>query len=273
MRGIAGLGAGALLLLGGLLLMPIAASAETIELATRPGVSVRVVLVRPSGPPIGSVILLAGGAGRLDIAADGTIGRGSGNHLVRSRALYAQAGFVTAVPDIAAGFKTHEDVTDDYRWSAEHAADLGALVVRLRAIRAPVHIVGTSRGAVSVANAVARLSGAARPDSFVISSGVLMHVDGRLPSVEANVPALRGTRVPGLLVAHRQDACRFTPARDMPRFRRWLGADAPIEEISVDGGGPPRGEPCGARHFHGFEGIDGEVTRRIADWLRSRSAR
>ena len=46
------------------------------------------------------------------------------------------------------------------------------------------------------------------------------------------------------------NACRYTPARDVPRFKRWLGAEASIEEIHVDGGGPPRGEACGARHFH-----------------------
>ncbi len=244
------------------------AGAEVIDLPTRPGVTIRTLLER-APIAIGSVVLIAGGPGRLDLTSDGRLGRGGGNQLVRSRALYVAAGFITAVPDIAAEFKQGDDVAPGYRWSVEHAADLGAVVRHLRALKAPVYIVGTSMGALSVANAVARLSGSELPDAFVITSGLLMQQAARMPSVERDISAITRTELPALLVAHRQDSCRFTPASDAPRFRRLLAASKRVEVVMLDGGGPPLGNVCEARHFHGFEGLDREVTATITDWLKA----
>lgn len=246
-----------------------AAAEAVIDLPTRAGVATRVLIDRPAAP-VASVILLAGGAGRLDLGSDGTIGRGRGNQLVRTRAGYAAAGFVTATPDIAEAFKRGDDVEAGYRWSAEHAADLGALVRHLRAIKAPVFVVGTSRGALSVAALVAREQGPARPDAFVITAGLLMDRGRNVPSVQTHIPTMAATPLPGLLVGHRQDACRSTPAADMPRFKSLLASSPLVDIVYLDGGGPPRGDACEARHFHGFEGIDDEVVAVVTAWLKQR---
>ncbi|OGA48974.1 MAG: hypothetical protein A3F74_25110 [Betaproteobacteria bacterium RIFCSPLOWO2_12_FULL_62_58] len=43
------------------------------------------------------------------------------------------------------------------------------------------------------------------------------------------------------------------------------------ELIRIAGGGPVQGDPCEARHYHGFIGIEDEVVRRIADWIKTSS--
>ncbi len=143
-----------------------------IEVGSR-GQKVRTLLLRPD-QPVGSVILMAGGHGNLDLGPDGRIGWGAGNQLVRTRAAYARAGFVTAVPDIAPDLKIPNGGVSGYRFGAAQAQDLGALVTYLRAIKSPVVIIGTSRGAISAANAVARLNGPQRPDAMVLTSAMLM---------------------------------------------------------------------------------------------------
>ena len=55
------------------------------------GQSIRAVQIVPK-VKLGSVILLAGGNGRLDITAKGAITKLANSQLVRTRAKYAQAG-------------------------------------------------------------------------------------------------------------------------------------------------------------------------------------
>jgi hypothetical protein len=64
---------------------------EVVEIASR-NQRVRALLLKP-GRPVASVILLAGGDGKLSLGKDGKIG--AGNQLVRTRADYAKAGFAT----------------------------------------------------------------------------------------------------------------------------------------------------------------------------------
>jgi hypothetical protein len=74
-------------LISGLLYCPPVPAAETAveDFATRPGVTQRVLFIKPENP-VASVILSAGGHRRLDIFLNGSFGEGAGNCLVRSRA-------------------------------------------------------------------------------------------------------------------------------------------------------------------------------------------
>jgi hypothetical protein len=167
------------------------AAEMVVDVPTRSGMSVRILVLEPPAPPKAAVVLIAGGSGRLDIAPDGRILVNGGNQVIRTRADYARAGFLTAVTDIAEDFKYGgRGVADNYRWSSEHARDIGAVVAWLRAKVPVVHLVGTSRGALTVGNAAVRLEGAERPDTIVITSGMLMAVSGKQPSVERSVGRL-----------------------------------------------------------------------------------
>lgn len=249
--------------------MPAAAVETVLDLPTR-GSSMRVLVDSPANP-VGAVILIAGGSGRLDIEPDGRIAMLSGNQLVRTRSQYTAQGLATAVPDIAEDLKVGKSgVRDRYRWSAEQAADLGALIDHLRRTAAKVYLVGTSRGALSTANAAVRLQGTQRPNAIVITSGMLMHKTADQPSVERNVSPLTAITMPTLLLANEDDACAYTPASATMPFKALLTASPRVDVAMLRGGNPDRkGMECEAAGYHGFSGLDAQVVRTIADWLKA----
>lgn len=243
-----------------------------VEIEAR-GQKVRAVVLKPANPK-GSVILFAGGDGRLDITAGGEISKLRFNQLVRTRALYARAGYVTLVPDIAPSFKVGASgVVDLYRASRAFAQDIGAMVKYLRGIvPRPVVAIGASRGSMSVANGVAKLKshGDLRPDVAVLTSAFL--------KIGANAPGLTVWKlangnaglldVPTMLVWHVADACPHTSAATVGPFRAWYqGSGRKLAEQSFSGGLPAESEPCEARSPHGFYGLDPDVARAITGWI------
>ncbi len=248
----------------------LAQAQQVVDVPTRPGRSVRALVLRPPSPPRGSIILLAGGHGNLSIGRDGAIAWGKGIHVVRARAEFARAGYTVLLPDIAPDHKRGEDAVADYRESVAHAMDLGALVNYLRKTAAPVFLVGTDRAAVSVANAAVRLSANDRPDAIVITSGLLLNVSRKQPSVERLVPGLQRLSLPTLLVAHANDACKLSPPTQPAAFQqRFLTGAKKVDIRLISGGVSTAGDPCGALTNHGFAGQDGEVIRTIAEWLKA----
>ena len=72
---------------------PCSALAQTVsvvDLPTRPGVTERILFLTPDAPRAAAV-LFSGGDGYVGIAPDGSVANG-GNFLVRTRALFTQAG-------------------------------------------------------------------------------------------------------------------------------------------------------------------------------------
>src|SRR5262245_48051101 len=126
------------------LVAALAQTDQVVDVPTRPGQRMRLLVLKPAGTAEASVILLAGGHGNLRLGKTGSTGWGKGNQLVRTRAAYAQAGFLTAVPDIAPDLKQGEGGVPRYRWSDTYARDIGALVKHLRGLSAPVYLVRTS---------------------------------------------------------------------------------------------------------------------------------
>lgn len=252
--------------LAALVCEPAQASDPVIEVPTR-GQKMRALLLTPSNP-VGSVILLAGGHGNLALDKDGKIGWGTGNQLVRTRASYAKAGFVTAVPDIAPDLKQGDGGVPRYRWSDKYARDIGALVKHLRGVKEPVYLVGTSRAALSVAKASVTLSGAEAPDALVITAGMLVHIDDKQPSAERSVGNLERIRQPVFIVYHEKDGCRYTPASSAVRAKALLKGAKKVDVRILTGGSAGSGNPCEANSHHGFLGQDEEVVQVVTGWLK-----
>jgi hypothetical protein len=191
----------------------------------------RAVLLKPSAPRA-SVILMPGGDGRIAAGPGGTIGRLKGNQLVRTRKAYEAHGLAVLVVDA--------DV------------DLKAAVDYMRAIKAPVTVIGTSRGTLRAAEGIAA---GARPDALVLTSGFLSAESGS----GQNVVAILGSpsRLPRTLVIHhRRDGCRFTRPAGVEPFIKWAAGRARV--VWLDGG-VSAGNPCQAKAYHGFNGLDGRV--------------
>ncbi|MFZ4806163.1 MAG: hypothetical protein ACOYLQ_02825 [Hyphomicrobiaceae bacterium] len=251
-------------------LLPAAVKADeaVVEIPSRRQL-VRTLVGKPSGTPAASLVLLAGGHGNLAIAKGGAIGWGAKNQVVRTRSNYVGAGFVTAVPDVAPDLKDGEGGKSGYRWSESHAKDLGAVVKHLRSFGKPVYIVGTSRAALSVANAAARLTGEEAPDAIVITSGMIAHFDDKHPSAQRNVGNLGRIKQPVLIVYHEKDGCAYTPASSAEPARKLFTGARKVDVQLLKGGSAGSGDPCQAMSHHGFLGMDGDVVKTIATWLKA----
>jgi hypothetical protein len=241
------------------------ACGQVVTLQTHDGTTTRYALSAPQNPK-GALILLAGGGGYLDLDAQGCAQNLKGNSLVRSQELFHREGFATALVD-APSDHTAMDGLGGFRALAPHAEDLGKVVADLRArMKGPVWIIGTSRGAISAANAAARLSAL---DGVVLTSPVTVGTARGRKSWTAQTVhdnRIEDIRVPLLVVSHSQDGCfRSPPAGAQGIANRYKGARSQV--VVVSGGMPGKGEACEGRSPHGFNGMEAEVAAGIARFV------
>ena len=238
-----------------------------------------VAMPPPSAPQEGLValVLLPGGPGYLALDAQGCGRNLKGNSLVRSRDLFHHAGFATALVDAPSDHRG-EDGLGSFRMAPQHAEDIGKVIAAVREkTQGAVWLVGTSRGAISAANAASRLTGPAAPDGLVLTSPVTSgRVGGRKAWVAQTVfsSKLDAIRVPVLVVVHAADTCIRTP----PSLAGGIAAKtngAREQTVVVKGGsGGRRGvsvEACEGRSPHGFIGQETEVADGIARFIRGGS--
>lgn len=240
-----------------------------VDVPTRPGVTVRYAAFAPDGPPRAIVLLFVGGQGALHIPDQtGPDWQSIGNFLSRSRENFRKRGLYVAVVDAPSDHSG--GLIQNFRISADHATDMAAVIADLRR-RAPgvaVWVIGTSRGSISAASIAARLRGAAGPDGVVLTSSVTRAGGAHAPSRDTVLDVdLADIRVPVLIVNHRNDACEFAAPADAPRILARLSAAPHKEMLTVDGGGPPRGDPCEPYGYHGYPGIEDRVVATIVDWI------
>ena len=229
---------------------------ETVDLPTRPGATQRILAIKPEKPKA-AVVLFAGGDGNIGIQPDGRISRG-GNFLVRSRELFSGHDLLTIVIDAPSDHSTVP------RETADHVTDIKAVIAWSRQqAPVPVWLVGTSRGTQSAAYVATQLPIAAGgPDGIVLTATML--TDRRGTAVPEM--ALDRLRIPVLVAHHRHDGCRYCLFSDMPQLMDRL-TTPPRRELLVFEGGNDVGDPCQARAYHGFNGIEREVVGRIAAWI------
>src|ERR1700675_1620459 len=191
----------------------------------------RAVLIKPAAPRA-SVILMPGGSGAIAAGDHGDIHGLNFNQLVRTRNAYAARGLAVLVLDAG--------------------TPLSAAVAYMAAIKRPVTVIATSRGTIRAAEGIAR---GARPDALVLTSGLLSAESGsgqNVMSILGSPASLPRT----LVIHHRQDSCRSTLPAGVEPFVKWSAGRARAAWVS---GGTSEGDPCEARAYHGFNGVDGQV--------------
>lgn len=234
---------------------------QFVKLSTREGVTVPTWVISP-GSVKASVVLFAGGSGRLEISEQG-IGR-NGNFLVRSKNMFVQHGFVVMIPDVP----SDQGDLHSFRTSELHATDIRHMISWLRKLNPdkPVWLIGTSRGVLSVAGAASRLTGKQGPDGIVLSASVTRPSNSGAESLED--VALEKITVPTLLVHHEQDECYVTPFADIPELSEQL-KQVRNKQIKSYRGGKNQGHECRARSYHGFNGLENIVIKDMSDWIFS----
>jgi len=248
-----------------LLLVPATAGAleEQIRtIPTRPDVTESFVLIHPSRPPVASVILFMGGRGGLGLQRGPLTARNT-NFLVRMRQRFADKGLLVAVVDVPSD-RTSQALVG-FRTSAEHAADVRALIATLCAeAPVPVWLVGTSMGSVSAASVAARLTDGG-PDGVVLTSSVMARPREMGESLQD--VALDRIRVPVLVVHHRDDGCPSSRYADANWAMRRLSVTPKKELLTFSGGDAAQSPPCEPLAPHGYFGIEERVVDAIATWI------
>jgi hypothetical protein len=249
------------------------ACGNVVTLTTHGGTATRYALNAPQGAK-GALVLLAGGAGYLDLDEQGCPRRLKGNSLVRFQALFQRDGFATALVDAPSDYQG-QDGLGAFRAQPAHAEDLGVVIADLRKrVPGPVWIIGTSRGAISAANAASRLAGAAAPDGVVLTSAVTVGTArGRKAWTAQTVhdAPLEEIRAPFLIVGHESDGCLRSPAGGMQGvFDRVRPAQRQRVLVQGGPGGHRSGvEACEGRAPHGYLEQETEVTAGIVRFIRA----
>lgn len=240
---------------------PVLAQISQVELPR--GATLPYMALAPSGKSKGAVVLLTGGLGRTGFA-EGKMR--SNNFLFRVRQEFRKAGYLVLIPDppsdLPGGY------TGTSRSSASHAADIALLIQQSRSLaHGPVWVVGTSRGTISAVNIASRVPGV----SGVILTASVSRDDGRRRRVSGSVysAGLSSVRAPTLIVHHAQDQCELTPASDVPAMLSAVGAQRK-SAVYIDGGLPPRSDPCGPLSAHGFLGVEGKAVNAMLKFMSSR---
>ena len=243
---------------------------EIVTIESRPGVTQRFILVE-AGNPVASVVLFPGGKGMLRTDG-GKVSPKQGNFLSRTRGLFAAEGFNVAVVDAPSDMRREEYGLRTNRRQFRHAEDIGAVIDDLRGRAAvPVWMVGTSRGTVSAA--------------FIAGGPILPKIAGLVLTASVTRPSgkpgqylldyegvvlLESVRVPSLLVHHKDDQCFVTPVEDVKLLEKHLKVKAPkVEVMLFEGGKSPESDACQPFSQHGFFGIEKQVVKAIADWIKA----
>ena len=153
------------------------------------------------------------------------------------------------------------------RISDWHLTDIKAVLAFVQGLSAaPLWLVGTSRGTVSVVHAATRLEDSGITGLVLSSSVVSYNKPGAVPT--QNLAAIK---VPVLVIHHSKDACWVCRPHEVPAILRGLDHSPVRKLVMVDGGANPSGDACGAQHWHGYVGMEAEAVNIIADWIRKPS--
>jgi pimeloyl-ACP methyl ester carboxylesterase len=258
------------ILLAGVVGSAHAASSILVSIQTPRGATQAFILLKPD-KPVASVILFAGGHGRLGLKSASAMTWGAGNFLVRSRDKFAAHDFMVAVVDAPSDQK--QGMNGIFRMSSAHAGDIGAVAAYLKKqAGAPVWLVGTSMGTFSAAGGAIAARGI---DGLVLSSTITRaKADWKIAQSHRDgvaSMALHEITVPTLIVSHKKDGCTITPAADAPKLSKRLTKAAKVEIVLLDGGDPPQSEPCEAKSQHGFLGIETQAVDTMAKFVNANS--
>jgi pimeloyl-ACP methyl ester carboxylesterase len=246
--------------------MPAAASAqEIVSVPTRAGVTVRVLLVAPTGSPSATLVMFPGGSGDNHFGEkDGRVWLGT-NFLVRAARPLAARGLLVSIIDTPSD--QPRGMNDAFRMGKAHLEDVRKVLdVLAERAPSPIYLAGTSRGTLSAA-AVAAALGDPPVAGLLLTSSIVAGGRGRNRSATVFDLPLERITMPVLVVHHRQDACSVTPIGAALRLPAALKGSPRVDFVEVEGGDPPRSDPCAGLAAHGYVGREREVVGLIADWI------
>lgn len=153
---------------------------------------------------------------------------------------------------------------DAYRSSRQHVDDVTRVIDKLKTDHglSRFYVFGHSYGTISskwLAHHLGdRLAGSIHSAAQTRAGG--MRFAG-YASTAMSVD-LSKLQAPSLHIHHGNDACPYTPYETVQRY---AGANL----VTVRGG-RTSGDPCGARHYHSYEGRESEASQAVIAWITRR---
>lgn len=228
------------------------------------GAKMRTLLTGDPSTAKANIILLAGGRGVVKISGKGEINAMKGNFLVRTRQLFADEGFLTALVDAPMDRRNKTGLLGGFRASTEHGEDLARVATKLHALnRKPVIVIGTSRGSVSAANLALRGAEGILSAAVLTSSLVKGNAKGRTIK---DLPLDR-IKIPVLFVHNKGDACHATLLKDVKPVVGLMKKQGVRADLIVVSSHKATSGHCRGRSPHGFLGIEKQVVDKIVGWL------
>lgn len=206
---------------------------------------------------VATLILLPGGEAGTGKIIDGK--PTSGNFLARSRDYFFSENF-----NVVVIFRASDLAKLDYSYRVrEHVAEIAKVInFSKKKFQKPIWLVGTSRGTVSGTAAAVAL-GDESVQGLVLASSVTNNKIGAI-----NTQSIGELKIPVLVVHHKYDACKICDPHEASRITSGL-TSAPVKKfVMIEGGANPEGDPCAAKHWHGFISYEKETVKLISDWIK-----
>jgi pimeloyl-ACP methyl ester carboxylesterase len=186
----------------------------------------------------------------------------SRNFLVRTRYDFAAAGFNTYILFRAKSVSANL-MSTTYRNDKEHVREIQSLINYISTTNSgPIWLVGTSMGTISATTAALQMGGG-QIKGLVLTASVTNKAPGNLASQR-----LEEIKLPVLMIHHEADACfACVPSEAKNIFANIKNAKNK-DFLMVKGGGPVDGDPCQNQHWHGFIGVERQVTSHIVKWIK-----
>ena len=237
------------------------AQAGLVKLETRQDVTQH-ILIEQSNNSVANLILFAGGKGKLKLGSDKY--KSNGNFLIRTRQLFIDKGFTTILIDAPSDKQGKLGMLKGFRNTQEHLQDIEAVLDYIKTLNdKPIWLIGTSRGTESAGYAAVNLND--KIDGVVLTSSISKTNNKGTSVTDLSLNKLT---VPVLAIHHTQDACKTTRPRVIKDIKRKAYKSSRVEVKLFSGGDEPiSSNPCQAKTYHGYLGIEGEVIDYIAAFI------
>jgi dienelactone hydrolase len=236
-------------------------NANIVTFDTRIGVTQQILIEQPNNSKA-NLLLFAGGKGKIRLNNGGY--KNNNNFLVRSRQLFIDTGLTTILIDAPSDKQDKLGMLKGFRNSQKHVKDIEAVIDYVRSLsNKPIWLVGTSRGTESAAYAAIHLND--KIDGVVLTSSI-SRTDNKGTSVTDL--ALDKITVPVLSIHHKEDKCKATIPMVIKSIKSKAYNSSRVETKLFSGGDEPISKnPCQARTYHGYLGIEKKVIESIARFI------
>jgi len=237
------------------------ADANLVSLDTRPGV-VQDILVEQPNDSKANLILFAGGKGKIKLSTSKY--KTNNNFLIRSRHLFAASNFITVLVDAPSDKQGKLGMLKGFRNSQQHLQDIEVVIDYIRSLNnKPIWLVGTSRGTESAAYVAVNLN--SKIDGLVLTSSISKTNNKGTSVTDLDLDKLT---VPVLAIHHKNDKCKTTKPEVIKDIHRKSYNSSRVETRLFTGGDTPKSNnPCQARTYHGYFGIEDEVINFITSFI------